>query len=907
MKNFSSFRDKFITESNLGENLLALKPVSAKGTLYKINALKHIKESVLDFKTIVSLVTEANGIEDVAVQEFSNNLRAFIVENNNAVNLGYLFENATDKGGQETLLEGIEEVILEGETKIGVSVMVGGLSRFKDFHGDLRSIEGRVIESNIKNMESVNTDKYSISTPISYVHETEESGSIVRVENLIFNVTESAITLCGSPNPSFISLSESAKQIGYNVEEGYAEVKTALGTIVLDEGEIKRKNEDGAIVECDKTALINEFSTSVSNLQIDESEMKKLDNLVAVSENKESYKALEGFKLIKNHMTNESALIICKKGIIMGSILESQRAFKETKNFGSIVEAVEFVKGKIGVDAIGVFEAEIKDEKYKEDAVKDKIAKVDESISKLTERREKVLEGLNSTTVGGDAHTKYADLDVQIGESLVGLFKKKQAILEGKDVSVDEAFVKPKAEFKKGDRVQLKEERDSKHAPVTIFYKVHDIKQDPQANKQNFFYVFDIKNEKDGHIKKAYASNLVLVDKNVKESEDVNDDDPKGDEDKKVDEAYKEGIVVQYKKTKDGDGETINPTIKYRESSKDFAADFGEHTDYSKKLKDLMDDMDGAGFKVEKMVQESLNEAGEKDGDEYKKFFASMLKKFNVTEPDQLEGDAKKKFFDAVDKGWKSDKEEDGIAEGKILRLNESEASDLKKYNALEKKMAKTDLNDAEIKEYNDLFTKLFRSGGKKEVNEAKKEKITMNNLDWGKTTDERNSNLDKFEKLKTDEERESFKRKLKGDISESEKETPADKIDSDEEAEKKNGEGGTEKEDDKSDVDVEESVFGKEFDFVGESELIGFVLEASKEVEKLDKKVKGALKDEETEIDEASDWGTLEISDENELIKFVVSMAKKVKGLGKKVKGALKSQKIDEQYKILMESLKTD
>ncbi len=44
----------------------------------------------------------------------------------------------------------------------------------------------------------------------------------------------------------------------------------------------------------------------------------------------------------------------------------------------------------------------------------------------------------------------------------------------------------------------------------------------------------------------------------------------------------------------------------------------------------------------------------EKTGDkkEYEAFFKKALKKFGVTEPDQLEGDKKKEFFDYVDKNW---------------------------------------------------------------------------------------------------------------------------------------------------------------------------------------------------------------------------------------------------------------
>lgn len=42
--------------------------------------------------------------------------------------------------------------------------------------------------------------------------------------------------------------------------------------------------------------------------------------------------------------------------------------------------------------------------------------------------------------------------------------------------------------------------------------------------------------------------------------------------------------------------------------------------------------------------------------------------------------------------------------------------------------------------------------------------KIKMNNLDWGKTTAERNANLDKYDSLKTEEEKEEFLKSLKNE-----------------------------------------------------------------------------------------------------------------------------------------------
>lgn len=58
-------------------------------------------------------------------------------------------------------------------------------------------------------------------------------------------------------------------------------------------------------------------------------------------------------------------------------------------------------------------------------------------------------------------------------------------------------------------------------------------------------------------------------------------------------------------------------------------------------------------------IKETYHNLTEQEKTKYQKFFMSMMKKFNVTEPDQLTVDKKKEFFDAVDKGWKAKKESD--------------------------------------------------------------------------------------------------------------------------------------------------------------------------------------------------------------------------------------------------------
>ena len=42
---------------------------------------------------------------------------------------------------------------------------------------------------------------------------------------------------------------------------------------------------------------------------------------------------------------------------------------------------------------------------------------------------------------------------------------------------------------------------------------------------------------------------------------------------------------------------------------------------------------------------------------EYKKFFDSVLKKFNVTSPEELDGEKKKEFFDYIDANWNGEDE----------------------------------------------------------------------------------------------------------------------------------------------------------------------------------------------------------------------------------------------------------
>jgi hypothetical protein len=62
----------------------------------------------------------------------------------------------------------------------------------------------------------------------------------------------------------------------------------------------------------------------------------------------------------------------------------------------------------------------------------------------------------------------------------------------------------------------------------------------------------------------------------------------------------------------------------------------------------------GRYYEIGETVSE---ETGDKE--EYQKFFMAALKKFGVSEPDELEDEKKKEFYNYVDANWKGDNESD--------------------------------------------------------------------------------------------------------------------------------------------------------------------------------------------------------------------------------------------------------
>ena len=60
-----------------------------------------------------------------------------------------------------------------------------------------------------------------------------------------------------------------------------------------------------------------------------------------------------------------------------------------------------------------------------------------------------------------------------------------------------------------------------------------------------------------------------------------------------------------------------------------------------------------------KTYKEFTTILSEKQDIDYEAFFKAALKKFKVSEPDELEGKKEKEFYDYIDKNWKAKKETD--------------------------------------------------------------------------------------------------------------------------------------------------------------------------------------------------------------------------------------------------------
>lgn len=128
----------------------------------------------------------------------------------------------------------------------------------------------------------------------------------------------------------------------------------------------------------------------------------------------------------------------------------------------------------------------------------------------------------------------------------------------------------------------------------------------------------------------------------------------------------------------------------------------------------------------------------------YQEFFRSALKKFNVTEPDQLDDKKKKEFFDYVDANWKGKNEKPEVNESlfdmvldealsvaarrkKSLQMKKNAPRIARKKKVLAKKMATPEkIQQRAKKQAHDIILKkkVLKNRDKSDLSAAEKAKI---------------------------------------------------------------------------------------------------------------------------------------------------------------------------------------
>ena len=155
-------------------------------------------------------------------------------------------------------------------------------------------------------------------------------------------------------------------------------------------------------------------------------------------------------------------------------------------------------------------------------------------------------------------------------------------------------------------------------------------------------------------------------------------------------------------------------------------------------------------------LQQSLIDAATNivvEGQEYKDFFNSVLKKFGVTSPAELKGDKEKEFYDYIDKNWKGKNEsrntekspvgkyqtpkldESELTEGMVkskMKFNNKVIGDLKKLEASEKK---SDLQYIEVRQISDMLKKGIEvvQDGEGEPKAISKKDLKVFDKIWGR------------------------------------------------------------------------------------------------------------------------------------------------------------------------------
>jgi hypothetical protein len=113
---------------------------------------------------------------------------------------------------------------------------------------------------------------------------------------------------------------------------------------------------------------------------------------------------------------------------------------------------------------------------------------------------------------------------------------------------------------------------------------------------------------------------------------------------------------------------------------------------------------------------------------EYKKFFDSVLKKFNVTSPEELDGEKKKEFFDYIDANWNGEDEK-----GKDGKKEETE-EEVKKKSEVNEEIVLMDLKPSNYTKLKKELEKIERKVGFSTMEDGDTSLFITNIKDQSKT-----------------------------------------------------------------------------------------------------------------------------------------------------------------------------
>lgn len=289
----------------------------------------------------------------------------------------------------------LEEIMSKNIDEAKASIRNG---MFNGFISSLPMLSLLTEEAKIKTEELEDCNKFEVTTPYSYVEESN-SGLSIRLGNKVFSIIGEKLIEAASPSPKFSYISSVVENlVKFNTDKQSFIYVDESQTIEVNRQEIKRiLGENVSTYETSSEfaknmKLVVESNGSKSNLG------EIVDALISLKENYDNISKADNFILINKKTTNETfaAGKINDNHIIL--TLSSTRLPSMVENHDSAIEAIKSLNKKSGYDASSFFSdslikenklIESKNAEYQErtSVVKTIEAKIDEIDNHIREAR----------------------------------------------------------------------------------------------------------------------------------------------------------------------------------------------------------------------------------------------------------------------------------------------------------------------------------------------------------------------------------------------------------------------------------------------------------------------------------------------------------------------------------------